>query len=57
MVVPQLVPVVLRVQAWVSVEVEGWQEPEPQAYVVTVRDWVPVSPQVPLKPLHALHAP
>lgn len=56
MVVPQAVPVVLRVQLWVSVELEGWHEPEPQLYVVTVRDWVPVSAQV-LEKLHALHAP
>jgi len=29
--VPQLMPEVLRPQAWVSVEVEAWQEPLAQA--------------------------
>jgi hypothetical protein len=47
-VVPQLTPVVLRLQLWDSLEVDGWQEPEAQAYLVTLRDWVPDWPQVPL---------
>jgi hypothetical protein len=46
-VLPQVVPSVSRVQASVSVRLDGWQAPAEQKPSVTVRDRLPLSPQVP----------
>ena len=43
------------VQDCVSVEVDAWQVPLPQEYVVTERDWVPVPPHA--LAVHALQLP
>lgn len=55
--VPQVVPLVLRVQFWLSEVLAGVQLSAWQEYVVTVRDWVPELPQVPTKAPHAPHGP
>ena len=55
--VPHDVPLVLREQASVSVDIPSLQLPLPHTGVVTVRDRVPVSSHVPLKPPHALQLP
>ena len=54
---PQSCPSVLREHEPVSVPGPLAHEPLWQAAVVTGRDRVPVSPQVPPKPPQALHAP
>ena len=58
MLVPHAVPAVPRVQACVSVEFEPAHVPLlVHAYAVTVRDWLPVSSHVSLKPSQLPHAP
>lgn len=54
---PQLLPSVSRMQASVCVLVFEPQVPELQVRVVSVRERVPDSPHVPLKPVQLLHAP
>ena len=54
---PQPMPSVSRVQVRDSVLVTAWQALPEHEYVVTVRDCVPDSPQVPAKPVQTLQAP
>jgi hypothetical protein len=54
---PHDVPFVVRLHESVSVDIELSQAPLAQMGVVTERVRVPVSSQVPLKPLQELHAP
>lgn len=56
-VVPQVVPSVSRVQLPVSGEVLGVHVPPLHAYVVTLRDRLPVSSHVSEKLAHALQLP
>ncbi len=54
---PHEVPSVSRAQACDWVVVEEPHVPLVQVYAVAERDWVPASPQVPLKPPQALQLP
>ena len=55
--VPQLVPSVSRPQAWVSLLISTVQVPALHRGVITARDCVPLSPQVPENPPHVPQAP